>query len=254
MFEYLVTSATRRRLLTLLWLDGLRGSITEFADKAGVAFAGAYKELKAMADTGLANVEWSDGRKEFSANLKHPMAGLMRQLVAEREGDRGSSPSKANGLRENLAALGLPVNARKVKPEPGTTLESLLAKAAVLAQEDASVARSLPVLFYKYREELDFDALKHESWKLGNKHQVGFFLELAGQLGDDAQLREQAGNFFDKRYSVSKNFFRVQTPLEEQLAEERTPVLAKRWGLRMNMPMGAFEDVFEKFVDEPVPA
>jgi hypothetical protein len=254
MIEYLVTSSTRRRLLKLLWLDGVSGTVTELAGMAGVAFAGAYNELKAMANAGLANVDWSDGRKEFSANLEHPMAGLMRQLVAQREVDKGSSPSKAKGLRENLVALGLPVNARKVKPKSGTSLELLLAKAAVLAQEDASVARSLPVLFYKYREDLNFDSLKRESWKLGNKHHVGFFLELAGTLGDDAKLGWEARKFFDRRYSGFKNFFDVRTPLDEQLAEQRTPDLAKRWGLRMNMPLDAFESVFRKFVDAPVPA
>lgn len=252
MLEYLVTSKTRRKLLQLLWRDGVSGTVSDLADKAGVAFAGAHKELSAMAKAGVATAEWTGGRREFSANLKHPMAKSLRQLVNDRETERNSVDVDMTGLRGNLAFLGLPVNARKVSPKPGSKLEALLAHAADLAQVDASVARTLPLLFFKYRDQVDFDVLKQESRKLGNKQQVGFFLELAGLLGGSTRLKRASHRFLDKRYSVPRSLFRNQTTLAEQVAETRTPELAKKWGFRMNMPLDAFKVVFDKFVNETV--
>jgi len=252
MLDYLVTSKTRRALLQLLWRDGVSGTATDLADKSGVAFAGAYRELKAMVESDLAKVEWSDGRKVFSANKAHPMAAVLRKLVNQSEAGKNTLSEEKQNLRENLAFLGLPVSAPKTAPEPGVTVETLLVEAANLAQEDASVARSLPVLFHKVRDTLDFDVLKHESWKMGNKHRVGFFLELAGELGNDRRLTEAAGGFMDHRYKVPKQFFNKQTRLSEQVAEMRTPKLARKWGWRMNMGLDAFASTYEKFSRETV--
>jgi len=252
MLDYLVTSKTRRALLQLLWRDGVSGTATDLADKTGVAFAGAYRELKAMVESDLAKVEWGDGRKVFSANKAHPMAAVLRKLVNQSEAGKNTLSEEKQNLRENLAFLGLPVSAPKTAPEPGVTVETLLVEAANLAQEDASVARSLPVLFHKVRDTLDFDVLKHESWKMGNKHRVGFFLELAGELGNDRRLTEAAGGFMDHRYKVPKQFFNKQTRLSEQVAEMRTPKLARKWGWRMNMGLDAFASTYEKFSRETV--
>jgi hypothetical protein len=252
MLDYLVTSKTRRALLELLWRDGVSGTATDLAEKSGVAFAGAYKELKAMVESDLAKVEWSNGCKVFSANKTHPMAVVLRKLVNQSEAGKNTLSEEKEKLRENLAFLGLPVSARKTAPEPGVTVETLLVEAANLAQEDASVARSLPVLFHKVRDTLDFDFLKHESWKMGNKHRVGFFLELAGELGKDKRLTEAAGGFMDHRYKVPKQFFNKQTRLSQQAAEMRTPKLARKWGWRMNMGLDAFASTYEKFSRETV--
>jgi hypothetical protein len=259
MLNYLVTSKTRRALLKLLWSDGVSGTTTDLAEESGVAFAGAYKELKAMVDSGLAKVEWSNNRKVFSADPTHPMASLLKKLVKQpknetRLNERRLNLEKPNKLRENLAFLGLPVNAKKTSPDSHVTIEELLADAADLAQVDASVARSLPVLFHKFGESLDFDTLRHESWKRGNKHQVGFFLELTGELSNRKFFKEASKSFLDKRYKVPRQFFGHQTELSRRLAERRTPNLAKKWGLQMNMGLDAFESTYEKFAHESVSA
>lgn len=254
MLDYLVTSRTRRALLELLWRDGVSGTVTDLADKSGVAFAGAYRELKAMVEADLAEIEWRDGSKVFSANKAHPMSGLLRKLVKRVEAEKNLHSVEREKLRENLAFLGLPVSAGKIAPEAGVAVETLLVEAANLASEDASVARSLPVLLHKLRDTLDFDTLKHESWKMGNKHRVGFFLELAGKLGSDRLLTEAAGDFMDHRYKVPKQFFHKQSRLSEQAAEMRTPDLARKWGWRMNMGFDAFESTYKKFRRETVSA
>ncbi|MCW8927144.1 MAG: hypothetical protein OQJ84_12870 [Xanthomonadales bacterium] len=231
----------------------MSGTATDLAELSGVAFAGAYKELKAMVDSGLAKVEWADNRKVFSADATHPMADLMRGLLKQPKDQKHSNLKQTDKLRENLAFLGLPVNARKTPPASHVTIEALLADAVDLAQSDASVARSLPVLFHKLGGSLDVDKLKHESWKRGNKHRVGFFLELAGELSEKTVLKEAAKRFLDRRYKVPRQFFNNQTELSRQLAENRTPDLAKKWGLQMNMGLDAFQSTYEKFAHGSVP-
>lgn len=253
MLDYLVTSRTRRALLELLWRDGVSGTATALADKSGVAFAGAYKELKKMVESELAEVVWKRGGKEYSANRSHPMAGLLEGLMKQSKTKKNKHSEYSERLRGNLAFLGLPVNARKVAPGADVTMESLLADAADLAQADASVARSLPVLFGRYGDSLDFELLKHESWKRGNKHRVGFFLDLAGELLGNRLLTEASRSFMDQRYTVPKQFFEDQSELSQELAELRTPNLARKWGWRMNMGLDAFESTFEKFGNEAVP-
>ena len=57
----------------------------------------------------------------------------------------------------------------------------------------------------------------------------------------------------DQRYTVPKQFFEDQSELSQELAELRTPNLARKWGWRMNMGLDAFESTFEKFGNEAVP-
>ena len=74
MLQYLVTSKVRRRLLSLLWGEKKRGSVSELADMAGGAFAGAHTELKAMKRAQLVVSRQEGGKEVYSANLDHPEA------------------------------------------------------------------------------------------------------------------------------------------------------------------------------------
>lgn len=247
MLDYLVTSRTRRTLLKLLWCDGENGTAAGLAEKANVAFAGAYRELKAMANSKLAKVEWSNGRKEYSANLTHPLAQLLLDLLKEQGPKQMNNSAATLRLKENLAYLGMPVNVRKVPPKKGTKIESLVVNAATLAKDDASVARALPVLLHKLKDNLDYEALKYESSKRGNKHRVGFFLDMEGTLSKDKGMSDTAQKFFDRRYKSGTLFFGHQSKYAKELAVERTPELAKKWGWLMNMSMDTFESHYRKF-------
>jgi Fe2+ or Zn2+ uptake regulation protein len=254
MLNYLVTSKTRRNLLKLLWLDSVSGTASELANKSGVAFAGAYKELKAMAESGLATLEWRNGRNVYSANRSHPMANLLHKMLKYKDSGNSDDLDENAKLKENLAFLGMPVNARKTPPESTERLESLIAKASNLAASDASVARAFPVFLRKVSPDLDFDVLKLESRKLGNKHRVGFFLDLAGDLGQDRALKNAAKDFFDSRNKLQKPFFMNPSKSSLKLAEERTPDLARKWGWSMNMGLDAFESTYRKFRNDTAPA
>ncbi|MGH9893703.1 MAG: hypothetical protein ACREA0_17300, partial [bacterium] len=82
------------------------------------------------------------------------------------------------------------------------------------------------------------------------KQALGYFLELAGRLGGDTQLRKTAQSLSDKRRSRSRMFFAGHHgPHEVALTRRNTPRVAKKWGYLMNMPVESFRSTFEKFSD-----
>jgi len=77
-----------------------------------------------------------------------------------------------------------------------------------------------------------------------------FFVALTGRLLKDSTLKEHETRLKDERFRSTHDFFLpVQGERAQKLAEQRTPPLAREWGLRMNMPMDTFESSFAKFVD-----
>src|SRR5437868_226528 len=84
MVEFLVTSKVRRRLLTLLWSEGVSGNATELAERAGVGFASAYRELQKMRRLDLVLMERRNRGATFSANRRHPSAAALGALFNER--------------------------------------------------------------------------------------------------------------------------------------------------------------------------
>lgn len=254
MLNYLVTSKTRLALLKLLWLEGRSGTVHQLAQKAGVAFSGAYRELKAMAAAGLAKVEWRNGKKYFLANNGYPGADVLRKLLNQPKLPEKSSEEEAS-LRANLVSLGLPVLADTSAantPPRAASVERTLVEAVLLSERDASVARALPVLFARVADRLDYRALKAESRRAGNKRRVGFFLELTGKLGGFEEMTEAAENFFDRRCKSSRPYFVKPSKYSAELALKRTPDLAKKWGWTMNMGMDAFENTYRKFTHAAV--
>ena len=246
MFEYLVTSSTRRKLLKLLWDAGREGTAADFAKWAEVAFAGAHKELQAMEEAGMVETSWLGGRKVYRAAFKHPLAAAMKALVQE----QGQNPAQATAnntpLKSRLAQLGMPVTSKGSKTDEVGSLEATLAEACALAREDASVARAMPVLLDRYRTQLDFARLEQQCRVRGEKHAMGFFLDLTGLLAEDRALREAARRFRDHRRKKDTPFFKNPATRSLELMQLKTPKLAKDWTWLMNMSLDSFRDTFVK--------
>jgi len=241
--QYLVTSKVRRRLLSLLWADRKRGSVGELAGLAGVAFAGAHAELKAMQRAQLV-VSRHDGSKDvYSANFAHPEAKILQALVAaDRRQPTLASPEDER-LKRKLVALGAPL--RGIEPIEVALSErmSTLLRGALLARRDPVVARALPVCFWNLRDALDVKALAELTSRPEDKHTLGFFLELTGELGGDRRLLGLAESFRDRRITSTRDFF--QTGRREVT---RDFPLAARWGFQMNMALDSFQSLFDKLV------
>lgn len=250
MLQFLVTSKARRRLLQVLWGEGARGSASELADEAGLAFATVHAELKAMRQFGLVRVE-RDGRRDvYTANLEHPQGDALKALLRGSRSTWSPSTESDDDVRGWLKEIGVPLRvAASTKQTP--SLGEVLVEGVRLARRDPTVARALPLGFWQSREELAVDELLERVSRPEDKHAVGFFLELTGQLGGDPRLSRLAKRFRDRRLTAERSFFLLPpTTSRRKLAESRTPAVAKRWGFQMNMDTQAFASLFEKFADE----
>jgi len=78
-----------------------------------------------------------------------------------------------------------------------------------------------------------------------DKHAVGFFLELTGELGGDRRLAGMAELLRDRRRRSVHDFF--LSPSGRAEAARDFP-LAARWGFRMNMDLASFRALFDKAV------
>jgi hypothetical protein len=245
MLRYLVTSKTRRRLLSLLWGEEAHGATAELAELAGVAFAGAHAELKAMQRAQLVVSERVGNKEVFSANVDHPGAATVRALVASEMHEAPPPSIEDRLLKRKLVALGAPL--RGVAPmdvEPFEVMATLV-RGAALARRDATVARSMPLCFWRQRASLDVKSLAALAHHPETKHTVGFFLEMSGELGGDRRLVGMAELLRDRRMRSVRDFF--QSPAGRGEVVRDFPLAAK-WGFRMNMDLDSFRGLFDKLV------
>jgi hypothetical protein len=246
MLEYLVPSKVRRRLLLLLWGENARGSVAQLAEQADVAFAGAHAELKAMQRAQLVRSEYDGRREVFEANLQHPESAALRALVAaSAAGPRAPREKDDEAVRSRLVSLGAPL--RGVAPLAVPTAErmSALVNGVALARLDPTVARCLPLCFWRLRDDLDIKQLASLVNRPEDKHALGFFLELTATLGGDRRLAGLAENLRDARMTALRGFFQVGSSRDGLVRDFQ---LATKWGYEMNMDLDSFQTLFEKFV------
>jgi len=246
-FDYLVTSRARRQLLRRLWADGASASVSALARAAGVSFAAAQRELRAMNAARLAIAERDGVATLYRANFAHPQADVVRALVAATPAAHAESSDANEGrLRAELAALGVPLAgpaARDRRPPP----EEVLADGLVLAHRRPTVARVLPVAFWRQRSTLDYGRLERAATLRNERQALGFYLELTGRLGGDRRLVRRAAGLRDGRRTALQPFFSGgRGVFAMQLAREKSPALARRWGFLMNMELESFRSAFRK--------
>lgn len=246
MLGYLVTSSTRRRLLELLWGRRAEGTVGALATAAGLSYAGAYRELQQMVRHGLAVRTIHDGEDRYAAALDHTDGEVLKQLLAVPL--RRARPAPTDDVtRGQLRALGAPLPDDEV-PVPEEDLEPVLVAGVELARRDATVARVLPIVFWRVRDSLDRDRLEAVARARHQKQAVGFVLALAARLGHDARVARWSARLRDRRVTALRPFFEVPTTrAAERTAERRTPELARRWGFSMSLQLEDFQSQFDKF-------
>lgn len=246
MFEFLVTSKARRRLLQLLWGRGEEGTASALARSAGIGFASAYRELRAMHALGLVTFERRSADATYRANASHPLAEALRALVGSPK--TPADDERAVRLRMQLKGLGAPLQ-DAAAPVADDDVEETVVRGVALAHHDPHLARALPVCLHRQRHTLRPERLRHHARRLGETRSVGFFLDLTAVLSRDDQFATWAEAFRDRRCRAPFDFFQAtsRSRLQRRAAEERTPAVAREWGLRMNMDLDAFRDTFEKF-------
>ena len=149
-------------------------------------------------------------------------------------------------LESWLAHYGASLYGEDLDPVDVPPPEVVLADAMSLARKSATVARALPPAFWKCRHRLDFDLLLDEGRRRGRARELGFFLDLVGQLSGDSTFETAASQLKVRSLHRPQQFFRPTTARERKLAELTTPEPARKWGFRMNMDMDCFKSMFEK--------
>jgi hypothetical protein len=246
--DYLVTSRARRVLLRLLWAEGYEGNVSELARKAGLSFAVAHRELEAMHAASLARRERQGNRLVYRANPEHSDAALVRALLKKRVDPPGTGGAGATDedVRGWLHGVGAPLGGPPVRGRM-PPLEQVFAAALGVAHRDATVARVLPLLLWQRRQDLDLEELVRVATRRNERHALGYFLELAGRLGEDKQLLHVANRLRDRRRSRARLFFdRPHGPLALAAVRRNTPALARKWGYLMNMNLDSFASFFAK--------
>ncbi len=249
LLEYLVTSRVRRALLGLLWGEGVSSSVSDLARRVGARYAAVHRELAAMRTAGLAESERVGGRLVVRARpqagpeVSAALGALLK--LGGPEAPRGGEPGDALA-RSWLAEAGAPLLAEPAE-EPSPALEVVLAEGLALAHRDATVARVMPLLLWRRRDDVDVARLTAEATRRDERQALGFFLELAGQLGRSAAFRAAARRLRDGRRRRVEPFFRGgRGPLALAAARRTTPAVARRWGFVMNVGLDSFASLFEK--------
>jgi hypothetical protein len=240
MLEYLVTSKARRRLLMLLWGERASGSASALAKRAHVAFASVHRELQAMKTLGLVVSAREAGAEAFRANQASPLAPALRDLVKRSAVAAPPSDRTSRRARGELRQLGAPLHDA---PVAVGEVERALVQGVQLAHRDATVARVLPVCFYRQRDAVRPEVLERRAREAGEKRAVGFFLDLTATLSEDRRFARWASRFRDRRYAVTQSFF----PASRMAADPHMPAVARRWKLRLDMGLDTFASTFDKF-------
>jgi hypothetical protein len=211
-----------------------------------VSFAAAHRELEAMKAAGLTVAERDGVATVYRANLAHPQADLLTTLL--KAAPRAHGVSGEQRLRGRLAGLGAPL-AGPASPTRNPRPEEVLADALVLAHHSPTVARVLPVAFWRQRDKLDYERLERAATRRDERQTLGFYLELTGRLGTDRRLVRRASGLRDgRRTALRPFFFSGRGSFARAAARERSPALARRWGFLMNMELASFATTFRKHV------
>lgn len=250
LLDYLVTSKARRNVLRVLARERRERSVRRLAREAGVGYASAHAEVNRLRRLGLVSI-----RREGAAALcrwkaTHPGARLVKELLEnDAAGAARDDESRSDvDVVRNLKRWGAPL-VRPGSPSRPLALEETVARALVVARRDATVAQVLPVVLAKHRSTLDLSKLEKRARNLGQKRALGFFLEVCARFLKDRALADRAERLRDRRVHRMEDFFTEATgPRARALAERATPLLAREWRFRMNMPMKSFEAAFRKFV------
>lgn len=148
----------------------------------------------------------------------------------------------------NLKKYGAPLS-RPGSPGLDLTLEETLAEGLVLSRRFPFVAQVWPVMFVLNAEHVDLDVLEDLARRLGYGAVLGFFLNLVRALTGDPDPMAVEVSLADTRSDQPESFFLVEHgPMMLELAEQRSPQVARDWNFRMVTPLEGFQETFETFV------
>jgi hypothetical protein len=149
-------------------------------------------------------------------------------------------------VRRRARALGAPL-AVEPAPVPDDEREQAIVDAVRLAHRDATLARALPVLLAGQWPRLEPSRLAVTAARSREKHALGFFRALRGELTNAPALQAWAETLRDHRVRARRPFFDlpITAAARAQMAV-RTPAVAHAWGYLLDLDLAAFATAFAK--------
>lgn len=239
----LFQSATRSAVLELLFVRGLTASVSELARRAGLSPRAVGNEVRHLLPTGLVAVDTVGGADVVRANTSHAAAPHLRGLL-QAPGELVVDAAEAKRVRESLAAWDAPLAG--VRPRKHHSLSEALLRGLEEARRDGTVLRVLPVVLARHLGELDWKALREDARRRKLKAELGFLIDLTAGLLDDEALRAEAAPLRDRRRRTMRFYPLVKSRFEVELAKQRSPEVATRWGFWMNLSEDSFRGLLEK--------
>jgi hypothetical protein len=178
---------------------------------------------------------------EEQATSAHPAVTHAKPV---REPSSACAPLSEDSVYESLVAYGAPL--ANWAPRLHLRLEEVLPWALRLARGNATVLRVLPLVLARHATELDWELLEDRARAVGQEAELGFLLELTAELTARDELAHRAERFVDARPEQPRYFFEPRGERDRKLAELRTPLVARRWGLLLNMPEESFSSLLAR--------
>ena len=172
-----------------------------------------------------------------------------RAIARQAARARWSKPVLPKEARLDLVTLVAHLGASVARIPPPRDLEARVVRAIEASHRDSALARMLPVLLWRMRHRLDLPRLVRRAGRQGEGPALGFFLETAGKLGRSPVFDEALVHLRRSLRAARPTYFFHGTArrlFEHAVTEQRTPEVARRWGLLMNMPWESFASHFEK--------
>lgn len=240
----------RWKLIRALWLEGASGSVRALAQQTDLTYSTAHAELKRLERASLARSRVVGNSLVFEAAKDHPVAAAVETLVRASDDTQPTEERlEPQRVLANLASLGAPVHA-DTAPAADLEPEEAVVRGLRLTHRYPTLARAYPVLLARNRGRLNLERLKQRATAVNERQTLGFYLELTGALANDRRLLSFAQTLKDRRVRKVRDFFEgPHGKYSRNLADQRTPQVAKDWHFRMNMDMDNFRDFYSKFCE-----
>ncbi len=154
-------------------------------------------------------------------------------------------PGSTGLVMESLVAAGAPL--WHWEPREHMSREELLPLALSLSHTDATVLRVLPLVLAKSWSGLNWRRVVQLAESVGELPALGMLVDLTGELTNDPSMAARAAELESARVPLLESFyFPAKNKYDAELAQARTPQVARKWGFLMNMTVDAFQGLLEK--------
>lgn len=242
LFNYLFKNNESAKLAELLWLKKVEASVNELSLLSGLSYSTTHEELQRMKSLNLVKMQRKGKATLYSSALVEAEANVVASIF---EKTKGHSKQTFSFDDFNMPLLGDFSELQGEKVEA----EELLVKAVKLSKKNSSLLRALPLLFKKMGDGLESYQLAYWSKRYDANKEMGFVLDLTGQLTKNKKYSELAKKFRDKRWSKYDYYFERDNELKgfQALAVDgHTPELARKWYLKLNVGLDSFQSFYSK--------